>query len=512
MGAPIGSNEFTKDWLRDVKLPELCAYIDRVSEMHNTQAAYHLLRSSACQKATYLLRLIPPSLVAEFALSFDLAIEAALNHIANVPDGSFESARIEAHWPLRHGGLGIPSAVSIMDVAFWSSTSATQSMIKLLDKSTCAEGFSLNTLLLPAANLPVSPCGLQLQQNNLSQGITHWMALAWKKMYDAGLSEGIAYSELTVPDHHSLAESPPKLQKTYLDVQYKLAIAAFKETATNATKVRLMSNKACNVNTIFTTLPSTSETTLSSPLFAHHLASRVGLPPAAAYHPAIRQCACTARITSVNAIKHVASCSKHGGPRTRAHDNIAAAWQTFLLAAGYKAGAEICLWKGNNNFPAGRGQIQGYRMDLVSHNVVRDEKVGYDVSVSNPLLPTQIPRGRNPVIRSGSGAARRAKKKNKQYLKPSADIGYKFSPLVFESTLGWDKEAVAVVRKVMADIHRNRGDNLLGGIRYWTRRLSFALARAEANKIGTSLHMLIHRTGPQDVNYHALHPHPGLAV
>ena len=24
----------------------------------------------------------------------------------------------------------------------------------------------------------------------------------------------------------------------------------------------------------------------------------------------------------------------------------------------------------------------------------------------------------------------------------------------------------------------------------------------------TSLHMLIHRTGPQDVNYHALHPHP----
>ena len=60
----------------------------------------------------------------------------------------------------------------------------------------------------------------------------------------------------------------------------------------------------------------------------------------------------------------------------------------------------------------------------------------------------------------------------------------------------------------MADIHRNRGDHLQGGIRYWIRRLSFALARAEAHKIGSSLHRVIHRIGPQDMRHHALHPHP----
>ena len=41
---------------------------------------------------------------------------------------------------------------------------------------------------------------------------------------------------------------------------------------------------------------------------------------------------------------------------------------------------------------------------------------------------------------------------------------FKFNPLVFEATLGSDKEADAVVRKVMADIQQNRGDHLHGGI------------------------------------------------
>ena len=103
-----------------------------------------------------------------------------------------------------------------------------------------------------------------------------------------------------------------------------------------------------------------------------------------------------------------------------------------------------------------------------------------------------------------------AAKKVRKYAASCTAIGYEFSPLCFENTLGWDTSVVAVVRRVMVDVHRLRGDHLLGGIRYWTRRLSFALARAVAMKTSTSLRYLVSGEDPDQahipINQYGLFP------
>ena len=117
-------------------------------------------------------------------------------------------------------------------------------------------------------------------------------------------------------------------------------------------------------------------------------------------------------------------------------------------------------------------------------------KTAYDVSIANPYSAAMV----NPYLglnaHPGHAAKRRARTKVAKYSGPCQAIGYEFSPLCFEHTLGWDSAVTAVVRRVMEDVHRLNGDNLRKSLRFWTIRLSFALARAIALKVSSSIRFL----------------------
>jgi hypothetical protein len=338
-----------------------------------------------------------------------------------------------------------------------------------------------------------------------------WMATSWKSMFDAGITEGKGYSEETIPDLLSFDAPGTKLQRLYLDRQYKKQRLALMAGCDDRSKTRLKALLAKNSNVTFNTLPSTPEMSLRSGAFQINLCARVGLSPPNAYHPRIQVCHRCQTLVNVNTvIPHVEKCVHHSGTRTRCHDHVKAAFQAFFNSAGYSVGVEATLWKGNNRFAAGVGEVQGYRVDLVTHSSITDTFTAYDVSMANPYSANVFGPYLNPRSNPGDAAKRRAAKKVRKYAAPCTAIGYEFSPLCFENTLGWDTSVVAVVRRVMVDIHRLRGDHLLGGIRYWTRRLSFALARAVAMKTSTSLRYLVSGEDPDQahipINQYGLFP------
>ena len=103
----------------------------------------------------------------------------------------------------------------------------------------------------------------------------------------------------------------------------------------------------------------------------------------------------------------------------------------------------------------------------------------------------------------------RAQMKISKYRNPSELIGYKFIPIIFNSiSLGWHNKVDSLVRKIMKDIHQRRGDSLRHGTRYWITRLSFNVARAQANAINSCLRKLAmgDQQGDHNARYYEMLP------
>ena len=126
LGSPIGAAQALEDFLRE-ELRKTTHLLERLMWLHSTQARLLLLRYCAVPRAAFLIRTMPPSLVASFTVGFDELIIAHFAHTQEfgmaLPPGSDAARqwRYMLQAPKRLGGVGLLSSEVLSPMAYLAS-------------------------------------------------------------------------------------------------------------------------------------------------------------------------------------------------------------------------------------------------------------------------------------------------------------------------------------------------------------------------------------------------------
>ena len=120
LGTPLGDAAFIQAHL-EIKATEQRTLLDRIPLMSDLQSAWLILLHCASARANYLLRVVEPQAVAEYARTHDDNIWGCLCLLLNVNPGQREDIRSSANLPLVLGGVGLRSASRISASAYWAS-------------------------------------------------------------------------------------------------------------------------------------------------------------------------------------------------------------------------------------------------------------------------------------------------------------------------------------------------------------------------------------------------------
>ena len=121
LGCPVGHPDFVQDQLSKFS-DRHDALLDRIAMVEDLQSAWLLLVYCAAARANFFLRSVSPGQISTFASHRDDQIWACLCTLLGVDPASVtHSSRIGATLPLRHGGLGLSSAVRLRYAAHWAS-------------------------------------------------------------------------------------------------------------------------------------------------------------------------------------------------------------------------------------------------------------------------------------------------------------------------------------------------------------------------------------------------------
>jgi len=119
LGSPLGTEEFCKAHAeKRMKIEQ--ELLDWIPQVPTLQIAWLLLYFCAAQRANHLIRLLPPTLSAEYAARHDRAILKCLETLVQAGPLSENAKRI-ATLRCVNGGLGLRSATRTAAAAFWAA-------------------------------------------------------------------------------------------------------------------------------------------------------------------------------------------------------------------------------------------------------------------------------------------------------------------------------------------------------------------------------------------------------
>ena len=129
LGTPLGSVEFVQAHLQKT-LADHDTLLSRIPLLDDTQSAWALLLHCAGSRANYLLRVIRPELVRNFAEGHNAGLWRCLAQILPASTGADPIAKATASLPLSTGGLGLRDASRTSEPAFWASWADCLSIIR----------------------------------------------------------------------------------------------------------------------------------------------------------------------------------------------------------------------------------------------------------------------------------------------------------------------------------------------------------------------------------------------
>ena len=115
------------------------ALIQRIPLVPDLQSAWLILMHCASARANYLLRVIDPQQMQQFAQMHDQRLWHCLCELLGIaPDLCDDAARSSATLPLVLGGLGLRSALRTREAGFWASWADCLPMIHALHSGIAA--------------------------------------------------------------------------------------------------------------------------------------------------------------------------------------------------------------------------------------------------------------------------------------------------------------------------------------------------------------------------------------
>ena len=130
LGSPIGDVKCIDQAIQE-KAASLKIMGDRLPYLHAQDALLLLRHSFAIPKLLYTLRTTPCFLSHELK-SYDNLLRSITSRIANVSLSDPDPAWIQASLPVKHGGLGIRSAVQLAPSAFLASAAGSSSLVSMI--------------------------------------------------------------------------------------------------------------------------------------------------------------------------------------------------------------------------------------------------------------------------------------------------------------------------------------------------------------------------------------------
>ena len=104
--------------------------LERIPQVRDLQSAWLLLLHCATARAKYLLRVVEPQAVAEYARLHDNGTWNCLCHILHISPEQGADIRSAANLPLVFGELGVRSASRVCVAAYWASWADCLTMIQ----------------------------------------------------------------------------------------------------------------------------------------------------------------------------------------------------------------------------------------------------------------------------------------------------------------------------------------------------------------------------------------------
>ena len=177
LGVPFGSAAFVRTQLQ-VSRAGHDQLLQRLPELDDLQASWLLLLFCCSPRCNYLLRMLPPSVTAEYAGAHDSAVLSTFADFLGV-DGLPDRARRIAQLPLSLGGLGLVSAAQTSVSAYWASWA---DCLPVLGQHLppAAQAF-LRDLEAPA---PHVPCLRAAATTRAELSLADWTPPSWRELCD----------------------------------------------------------------------------------------------------------------------------------------------------------------------------------------------------------------------------------------------------------------------------------------------------------------------------------------
>lgn len=377
LGAPIGSDSFVKAVVNK-QIYKASVGIFKTSEINDPQMELLLLRCcTGSPKMTYWQRTCAPAIIKDELIEFDMAIDRSLHHILGTP--IFGADRRTVHLPLSMGGLGIPIASISSEAAFVASVGASWD----LQPNTEIRG-GFNEARLNLINNGTLVPDLSTKSNNV--------------------------------DTPLLTKSKEFSQKKFMLVingKIREEIGA----AANVKKEIIMKGRSCKGANYWLTTPPNNhrKTVIDGSAFRALLKYSIGLPLLNGSH----RCPDCGKIQD-NYGHHALSCRVASGSIDK-HNSIVDNIFRRLKKAHITCSSEAYNpMKDNRERP---GDIYMPAFDVYGDAF-------FDVSVISICAESYFTRAAKGQL---EGSKIRYDAKMKKY----PDLGYRFKPLVIESTGGW---------------------------------------------------------------------------
>ena len=424
LGAPIGSGAFVQNQLRQANQQHQ-HLLDRIPHLEDLQASWLLLLFCASPRCTYLLRMCPPHITAEFANNHDFAVAACLRRLLAV-DELPATALATAHLPLSHGGLGLTCAATLANPAFWSSWADSLPVLQNQLPQYAAQ--LLAHLQQPSPAIPSIQAATGAAQALQEHG---WTPPSW-----AELTQGI-YPD---PAATNTEEETPRTRGWQQQATIPVHTAMYNELQAAippASQALLQSQAGPFASRAFTTIPYSTEFEYPSHLFRILLLRRLRLHlPLSA-----RSCRCRRPLDPLG--DHRAACAQsgvlraRGGPLERAAARICREGGARVTTNTRLADLNI------HNL----SRVDDRRIEVIANGLPMwgGSQLAVDTRVVSPLTRSGEPRSRGGTY---AGAALQDARRNKERTYPELLHNRRCRLVVLGIEVGgrWSNEASSFIR------------------------------------------------------------------